>query len=72
MKFLVDVADSKADVFMKLIKEHCFVQARHISAVDADLLEEIRQIKKAFKNAENIKDGKLKGRLADDLLLSLK
>jgi len=57
---------------MKLVKEHCFVQARHISAVDADLLEEIRQIKKAFKNAENIKAGKLKGRLADDLLLSLK
>ena len=57
---------------MKLIKEHSFVKARHISALDADLLEEIRQIKKAFKNADLIKAGKLKGRLADDLLLSLK
>ena len=71
MKLLVEVADSKADGFMKLIKEHSFVKARHISALDADLLEEIRQIKKAFKNADLIKAGKLKGRPAEDLLNEL-
>jgi len=47
------------------------VKARPISASDAALFEEIDEIKKAFKNVEKIKAGKLKGRPAEELLNEL-
>ena len=68
MKLLIDIADNKAASFMALIKDHAYVKAKPLSAPDAELLEEIGHIKKAFKNAERIKSGKLKTRPIEDLL----
>ena len=68
MKLLIDVADNKAEGFIALIKNYSFVSAKTISAPDAALFEEIKAIKKAFKNAKKIKSGKLKGRPAEELL----
>ena len=65
---LVDIADNKAAVFMGIIKGYPYVKAKPLSAPDADLFEEINEIKKAFKNVEKIKSGKLKGRPAEELL----
>jgi len=68
MKLIIDIADNKAASFMELIKDYSFLKAKTISVPDAELFEEISEIKKAFKNAEKIKSGKLKGRPAEELL----
>lgn len=68
MKLLIDIADNKAASFMELIKPHTYVKAKPLSAPDAELLEEISHIKKAFKDVERIKAGKLKTRPIEDLL----
>ncbi len=56
---------------MELIKNNSDAKVQPISAPDAALFAEINEIKKAFKNAEKIKAGKLKGRPADELLNEL-
>jgi hypothetical protein len=71
MKLIIDIADNKAASFLELIKDHTFIKAKQISAPEAELLEEISEIKKAFKNTEKIKAGKLKGRPAEELLNEL-
>jgi hypothetical protein len=71
MKLLIDIADNKAAGFMEIIKNYSYVKAKPISAPDAELFEEINEIKKAFKNVESIKAGKLKGRSAEELLNEL-
>jgi hypothetical protein len=71
MKLLIDIADNKAASFMEIIKNYSYIKAKPISAPDAELLEEIKEIKKAFKNVEKIKSGKLKGRLAEEFLNEL-
>lgn len=68
MLLLLDIDDKKAAGFMKLIKDQSYIKAKPISAPEAELLEEIAEIKKAFKNVEKIKSGKLKGRSAEELL----
>ena len=68
MKLLIDIADNKAESFMAMIKNLSDIKATTLSAPDAALFEEIKEIKKAFKNAEKIKAGKLKGRPADEFL----
>ena len=68
MKLLIDIADNKAAGFMELIKNHSHVKAKPISAPDAALFDEIKEIKKTLKNVELIKAGKLKGRPAEDFL----
>ena len=68
MKLLIDIADNKAAGFMRIIKNYSYVKAKPLSIPDAELFEEINEIKKAFKNAEKIKAGKLKGRPAEELL----
>jgi len=62
MKLLIDIQDNKAAAFIEIIKSYSYVKAKPLSAPDAELLEEIREIKKAFKYAGRIKTGKLKGR----------
>lgn len=47
------------------------MKAKQLSKQDAELLAEIKEIKKAFKNARKIKAGKLKGRPAAELLNEL-
>jgi len=71
MKLLIDIADNKVAGFMEIMKSYSYVKAEPISAPDAELLEEIKEIKKAFKNVEKIKAGKLKGRSAEELLNEL-
>jgi hypothetical protein len=41
------------------------------SASRAGLFEDLKEIKKAFKNVEKIKSGKLKGRPVEELLSKL-
>jgi hypothetical protein len=71
MKLLIDISDNKAAGFLELIKNYSYVKAKPISVPDAELFEEINEIKKAFKNVEKIKQGKLKGRPAEELLNEL-
>jgi hypothetical protein len=71
MKLILDIADDKAAGFMEIIKHYSYVKAKPISSPDAELFEEINEIKKAFKNVEKIKAGKLKGRPVEELLNEL-
>lgn len=71
MKMLIEIADNKADSFKELVKQHFDVTAKPISSPDAAILEEIMHIKKAFKNLEKVKAGKLKTRPASELLNEL-
>jgi hypothetical protein len=59
MKLLIDIADNKAASFMELIKNQFDAKAKPISAPDAAVLEELTHIKKAFKNLDKVKAGKL-------------
>jgi hypothetical protein len=71
MKLLIEVADNEAAGFMEMIKHHSYVKTKQISVPDAALFEEIKEIKKAFKNVDRIRAGKLKGRPASELLNEL-
>ena len=71
MKMLIDIADSKAASFRDLIKEHSYIKAKPLSKPDAVILDEIMHIKKAFKNLDKVKAGKLKTRPASELLNEL-
>ena len=71
MKVLIDVQDNKLAAFMEMIKGHSYLKAKPLSVPDEKLLEEINEIKKAFKSVEQIKAGKLKGRPAEELLNEL-
>jgi len=68
MKLLIDIADNKAASFIEMIKSYSYVKAKSLSAPDAELFEEIKEIKRAFKNANRIKAGNLKGRSAEEFL----
>ena len=70
MKLIVDLAENKVASFMKMIKE-LDITAEPVSNPDAELLKEIKEIKKAFENAEKLKSGKLKSRPIDQLLNEL-
>ena len=71
MKMLVEMADNQAANFMELVKQHSYLKARPISAPDAAILEEIKHIKKAFKNLDKLEAGKLKTRPASEVLNEL-
>lgn len=71
MKMLIEIADNKAASFQELVKQHFDVKAKPISSPDAAIFEEIMHIKKAFKNLEKVKAGKLKIRPASELLNEL-
>jgi len=68
MKLLLDIEDKKATDFIEMIKAYAYVNTESLSAPEFELLEEIREINKAFDNVSKIKSGKLKGRPVDDLL----
>jgi hypothetical protein len=71
MKVVIDIKDNKAEAFMKMISEYSYLTVTPLSVPDAQVLEELNEIKKAFKNAGQIKAGKLKGRPAEELLNEL-
>lgn len=68
MQLLIDVQDNEVTAFVELLKTYSYVKAEPLSNPDAELLAEIKEIKKAFKNANKIKSGKLKGRPVSELL----
>ena len=71
MKLLIDIEDARVAGFMEMIKNYSYIKAKPVSEPDAALFHEIKEIKIAFKNAEKIKSGKLKGRPAEELLYEL-
>jgi hypothetical protein len=71
VKLVIDIADNKADNFLKLLKSHSYVKAKPLSAPDAAVLEELTHIKKAFKLADKVRTGVIKSRPASDLLNEL-
>ena len=71
MKVLLDIKKSEASAFMEMIKSFPGVKAEQISRPDAALFAEIKHIKKAFKIADQVKNGKLATRDAADFLSEL-
>jgi hypothetical protein len=65
MKVLVDVKDSKVEFILELLNNFSFAKAKPISPAKAQFLEELKE---AVENLNLIKQGKLKGRLAEELL----
>ena len=68
MKVILEVQDNKFTAFMELLRDISYVKAEPLSDVDADLFNEIKEIKTAYKNAALIKTGKLKSRPIEDLM----
>lgn len=71
MRVLINIPDSKSKHFLQTLKSLTYVKTQSVSEPDAELLNEIKEIKKAFKNAEAIKSGKLKSRPVQELLNEL-
>ena len=71
MKLVIDIADNKADSVLELLKAYSYVKAKPLSAPDAAALEELNQIKTAFKLANKVKSGTVKSRPASELLNEL-
>ena len=71
MKYVIDIADNKTEGFMEMLKNFPNIKAKPLSAPDVAVLEEISHIKKAFKNLDKIKAGKLKTRPVSALLNEL-
>ena len=71
MKVLLGIGKNDASAFMETVKRFPNVKAETISASDAALFNEIKQIKKAFKIAEKVKSGKVATRSAADFLNEL-
>ena len=68
MKLLVDIKDNQAALFFEILKNYNDAKAEPLSKRDAELLAEIKEIKKAFNNVSKIKAAKLKGRPVAELL----
>ena len=71
MKLVIDIEDNKAAAFMEMLKKRSGVKARRLSAPDAAVLEELKHIRRAFKDVEKIETGKLKTRPLSALLNEL-
>jgi hypothetical protein len=65
MKMLIDIKDSKADFFMEVLRNFSVVKAKPVSAEKALLMEEIKE---AVDELKLIRQGKLKGIPAKQLL----
>ena len=69
MKILLDISDNKASFFMEVLKNFSFVKkATPITDAKADLMQDIRE---AVEELKLIREGKLKGIPAKDLLNDL-
>jgi hypothetical protein len=68
MKILLEVKDDKAPFMLEVLKNFKDVKARPLTAYKADVLEGIKQ---AVEEVKLIKQGKLKGIAANDLLNEL-
>ena len=68
MKVLLDIKDSKVPFLMELLESLSFVKAKPISTYKAEVLA---NLKDAVEELNLIKEGKLKGRNAEELLNEL-
>ncbi len=68
MKVLLDIKDSKAPYLMEVLKGLSFVKTKQLTPHKAKVLEDVRE---AVKEMTLIKEGKLKGRNAEDLINEL-
>jgi len=69
MKILLDISDNKASFFMEVLKNFSFVKkATPITNAKAALMQDIRE---AVEELKLIREGKLKGIPAKDLLNDL-
>ena len=71
MKLLLDVQPDKLTTVMNFLKNISDVSVEKITQVDADLLNEIKEIKQAFNHAKQIESGSLKSKPVKDLLNGL-
>jgi hypothetical protein len=65
MKLLLDIADDKAPFIVELLKEFKYVKAKPLSAYKSGVLEGLKQ---GIDEMQQIKQGKLKGIPARELL----
>lgn len=65
MKILLDVKDGKAPFIMELLKHFKFVKSEKLTPYKAEVLN---SVKNAVEEMKLIKEGKLKGTPAKDLL----
>lgn len=68
MRVLLDIKDSKASSLLEVLNSLSYVKVKQISGEKALLIEEIKE---AVENVKLIKEGKLKGRSARELLNEL-
>jgi hypothetical protein len=64
MKVLLDIKDSKAPYLMEILKSLSFVKAKQLTPYKAKVLADVEE---AVREMKLIKQGKLKGRNAEDL-----
>ncbi len=64
MKVLIDIKDNKAHFVMELLQSLSFVKAKQLTPYKAGILEGLEE---AVQEMKLIKEGKLKGRNAEDL-----
>ncbi len=65
MKVLLDIQDDQAIHLMEVLKSLPYVKAKQLTEEKAQLIGEIRE---AVENLKLVREGKLKARLAKDLL----
>ena len=65
MKILLDIKDNKTAFIMELLNNFKFVKAKPLTPYKAEVLEGIRE---AVEEMKLIKDGKIRGLPAKDLL----
>jgi hypothetical protein len=68
MKVILDIKDNKVDFVMELLSSLSFVKAKPISRKKAELMEDIKE---AVEYVNLAKKGKVKPRLAKDVLNEL-
>ena len=68
MKVILDIKDNKVDFVMELLSSLSFVKAKPISRKKAELMEEIKE---AVEYVNLAKKGRVKPRLAKDVLNEL-
>lgn len=68
MKVLVDVAENKSDFILELLESFDFVKVKCISPQKAQLMEELSE---AVENLNKVKTGKIKPKLAKELINEL-
>ncbi len=68
MRVILEINDNKAEFVMELLNSLSFVKAKPISDEKAKLMEEMKE---AVENLNLVKKGKVKARLASELLNEL-